>query len=212
MIRRSHRLASVFSLVAFSLWNPHAKAQSAEDTSVAATFDVSAAELSVAPPAANWPSYNGDYTGRRYSSLTQITPANVNQLRAQWVFHARNSDSLEVTPVVVNGVMFVTAANDAYALDAQPGRTIWHATRPITEGLVDDAAGHLNRGVGVWGSRIYMNTDNAHLLCLDARSGHLLWDAAYADWNRNYGATGAPLVVNGHAIARTAGCHDGLPR
>src|SRR5262249_5935888 len=152
----------------FCLLNARAEAQSAEDNSVAATIDVSHAQLSVAPPAANWPSYNGDYTGRRFSRLNQITPANVNQFRAQRVFHARNSDSLEVTPVVVNGVMFVTAANDAYALDAQTGRTIWHATRSITEGLVDDAAGHLNRGVGVWGSRVYMNTDNAHLLCLDA--------------------------------------------
>jgi len=177
---------------------------------VTAIIDVSHAELSVAPPAANWPSYNGDYTGRRFSSLDQITPANVKQLRAQWIFHVRNSDSLEATPVVVNGVMFVTAANDAYALDAQTGRTIWHASRPITEGLIDDASRHINRGVGVWGSRVYMNTDNAHLLCLDARSGHLLWDVAYADWNKNYGATSAPLVIKGKVIVGTSGGDDGV--
>jgi alcohol dehydrogenase (cytochrome c) len=145
-------------------------AQAPADAPVAATLDVSRVDLLVSPVAANWPSYNGDYTGRRYSALNQITRANVEQLRAQWVFHAPNSDILEVTPVVVNGIMFITAANDAYAVDARTGRTIWHYSRPITEGLIDDASRHLNRGVGIWGSRVYMNTDNAHLLCLDARS------------------------------------------
>ena len=184
--------------------------QAIEDSVVTAIIDVSSADLRVAPPAANWPSYNGDYTGRRFSSLSQITLDNVQRLRAQWVFHSRESDSLEVTPVVVNGIMFVTAANDAYALDSQTGRTIWHASRPITDGLIDDASQHHSRGVAVWGSRVYMNTDNAHLLSLDARSGHLLWDIAYADWNKNYGATSAPLVVKGKVIVGTSGGDDGV--
>jgi len=184
--------------------------QQTADASVSVTIDVSDKDLSVSPVAANWPSYNGDYTGRRFSSLDQITPANVKQLRAQWVFHAPDTPSLEVTPVVVNGVMFVTARNDAYALDAQTGRVIWHHDYPITQGLIDDASGHLNRGVGVWGSRVYMNTDNAHLLSLDARSGHLLWDVPYADWNKNYGATGAPLVVKGKVFVGTSGGDDGV--
>lgn len=186
------------------------KAQRTADSALAAVVDVSQADLNVAPPGANWPSYNGDYTGRRFSKLDQITPENVAQLRAAWVFHVRNSDALETTPVVVNGLMFVTAANDAYAVDAQTGRTIWHAARPITEGLIDDASQHHNRGVGVWGSRVYMNTDNAHLLCLDARSGNLLWDVAYADWSKNYGATSAPLVINGKVIVGTSGGDDGV--
>jgi alcohol dehydrogenase (cytochrome c) len=199
--------AFVFAMgLAASLGN----AQSAADPPVAAVIDVRHADLMVVPPGANWPSYNGDYTGRRFSGLKQVTPGNVGQLRAQWVFHARESDSLEVTPVVVDGVMFVTAANDAYALDAQTGRTIWHASRPTTEGLIDDASQHHNRGVGVWGSRVYMNTDNAHLLCLDARSGHLLWDVAYADWNKNYGATSAPLVIKGKVMVGTSGGDDGV--
>ena len=184
--------------------------QVAAGSSVTATINVTDQDLSESPVAANWPSYNGDYTGRRYSRLDQITPANVSQLRAQWVFHAPNSGKLEVTPVVVNGVMFLTASNDAYALDAQTGRILWHYARPITPGLIDDASGHINRGVGLWGSRVYMNTDNAHLLCLDARSGHLIWDVAYADWNKNYGATSAPLVVKGKVIVGTSGGDDGV--
>jgi alcohol dehydrogenase (cytochrome c) len=205
-----HVVLATIPALAAGLLPCFANAQAGQDSPEATFIDVSHADLSVAPPAANWPSYNGDYTGRRFSGLSQITPANVNQLRAQWVFHVRNSDSLEVTPVVVNGVMFVTAANDAYALDAQTGRTIWHASRPITEGLIDDASQHHNRGVGVWGSRLYMNTDNAHLLCLDVRSGNLLWDVAYADWSKNYGATSAPLVVKGKVIVGTSGGDDGV--
>ena len=165
----------------------------------------------VAPlPGENWVSYNGDYSGRRYSQLSEINVSNLGRLRAEWIFHAPTSDRLEVTPVVVNGMMFVTSANDVFALDAQTGRMVWHYARPITEGLIDDASGHMSRGVGVWHDRVYRETDNAHLLCLDARSGNLLWDIAYADWNRNYGATSAPLVVKDKVIVGTSGGDDGV--
>src|SRR6201997_978336 len=158
----------------------------------------------------DWPSYNGDYTGRRFSSLTQITPQNVRHLQAQWVFHSRNAGILEVTPVVVNGIMYITASNDAYALNAQTGQILWHYSRPVSQGLIDDASGHISRGVALLGTRLYMETDNAHLLCLDARSGHLIWDVAYADWNKNYGATSAPLVVKDKIIVGTSGGDDGV--
>jgi alcohol dehydrogenase (cytochrome c) len=185
-------------------------AQSPPGTSVTARVDVQPPQLLYKPVADNWPSYNGDYTGRRFTALTGINLSNVSQLRAQWVFHAPNSDRLEVTPVVVDGIMFVTAANDAFALDAQTGRTLWHYSRPITEGLIDDASQHHNRGLGVWHDRVYMETDNAHLLCLDARSGHLLWDVAYTDGNKNYGATSAPLVVKDKVLVGTSGGDDGV--
>ena len=185
-------------------------AQSVPMTSLTTRIDVQPSQLLEKPVSANWLSYNGDYTGRRYSSLHDINPGNVAQLRAQWVFHASNSNHLEVTPVVVDGIMFVTSANDAFALDAQTGRTLWHYSRPITEGLIDDASQHHNRGVAIWRSRIYMETDNAHLLCLDARSGHLLWDVAYTDGNRNYGATSAPLVVKDKVLVGTSGGDDGV--
>jgi alcohol dehydrogenase (cytochrome c) len=172
--------------------------------------DVQNSDLVVQPPAANWISYNGDYSGRRYSGLSEINTTNVGSLRAEWVFHAHNSNRLEVTPVVVNGVMFVTAANDAFALDARTGRVIWHHAWPISEGLIDDASRHLNRGVAVWRNRVFMETDNAHLLCLDARSGNLIWDAAYADWNKNYGATSAPLIVKDKVLVGTSGGDDGV--
>src|SRR3984957_18556254 len=179
-------------------------------SSVSATIDVHQDALATQPIGGDWPSYNGNFSGQRYSGLAQINAQNVSTLRAQWVFHAPNSDALEVTPIVVDGLMIVTSANDAYALDAQTGRVVWHYSRPVTEGLIDDASEHHNRGVGVWGSSIFMETDNAHLLCLDARSGHLRWDVAYAEGNPNYGATSAPLVVKGKVIVGTSGGDDGV--
>ena len=117
---------------------------------------------------------------------------------------------MEVTPVVASGIMFVTSANDVYALDAMTGAQVWHHPRRTTQGLVDDASNHHNRGVAILGTRIYMETDNAHLLCLDARSGQVLWDDAYATGNKNYGATSAPLVVKDKVIVGTSGGDDGV--
>ena len=173
-------------------------------------LDVRQAQLKAHGISQDWPSYNGDLTGRRYSSLAQITPENVKSLRTQWVFHSTSAGTLEATPVVVNGVMYLTASNDAYALNANDGRMLWHYTRTISSGLVDDASGHISRGVALWGSRLYMQTDNAHLLCLDARTGRLLWDVAYATWNKNYGATSAPLAIRGKILVGTSGGDDGV--
>jgi len=191
----------------FATW---AAAQEKTSTAISAAIDVRPEDLVVEPPGANWISYNGDYSGRRYTSLAQITPDNAAQLRAQWIFHIRDANELEVTPVVVNGIMFVTAANDAFALDARTGRQIWHYSRPVSEGLIDDASQHHNRGVALWHSKVFLETDNAHLLCLDVRSGHLLWDVAYAEGNKNYGATSAPLVVKDKVLVGTSGGDDGV--
>src|ERR1700721_429246 len=182
---------------------------SAQD-SASVRIDVQPATLLSQLIGANWPSYNGDYTGRRFGSLDQIDKGNVGQLRVSWVFHASNSNALEVTPVVYEGLMFLTSANDAYALDAQTGRMIWHYARAVTRGLIDDASEHHNRGVALWHSRVYMETDNAHLLCLDARSGHLLWDVAYTNGNKNYGATSAPLIVHDKVLVGASGGDDGV--
>jgi alcohol dehydrogenase (cytochrome c) len=196
-------------LAGVSLFWASVAAQQAQ-APVVADVNVSSDELRKEPPAANWTSYNGDYTGRRYSGLHEITAANVTQLRASWIFHSSNSDKLEVTPVVVNGVMFVTSANDAFALDARTGRVMWHHERPLSTGLLDDAASHHNRGVGAWKTFVYMETDDAHLLCLDARSGRLLWDVMYADKTKQYGATSAPLVIKDEVIVGTSGGDSGV--
>lgn len=171
---------------------------------------VSAEDLLSRPVGANWASYNGDYTGQRFSSLRDITVSNVAQLRAAWVFHPGNSQRLEATPVVVRGTMYVTSANDVFALDARTGRVLWHYQRPVSSGLLDDAAAHKNRGVAVWQNFVYTETDDAHLLCLDARSGNLLWDVHYADKVKHYGATSAPLIVKDAVIVGTSGGDSGV--
>jgi alcohol dehydrogenase (cytochrome c) len=173
-------------------------------------IDVKTSDLTKTTATSDWLSYNGDYAGRRYSGLMQVTPKNAHQLRPEWIFHSNNAGILQVTPVVVAGVMFVTGSNDAYALDATTGKTLWHHARPTSTGLIDDASGHINRGVAVLGKRLYMETDNAHLLCLDARSGNLIWDVAYAQDNRNYGATSAPLIVKDKVLVGTSGGDDGV--
>lgn len=185
-------------------------AQQPDYSRVHSSVDVSAEDLLTRPVADNWTSYNGDYSGRRYSSLKEITTENVAQLRAAWVFHPGNSQRLEVTPVVVRGVMYVTASNDVFALDAKTGRVVWHYQRPVSSGLLDDAAAHKNRGVAVWQHFVYSETDDAHLLCLDARSGTLRWDVQFADKTKHYGATSAPLVVKDEVIVGTSGGDSGV--
>jgi alcohol dehydrogenase (cytochrome c) len=173
-------------------------------------IDVQQSDLNQKDVKENWVSYNGDYSGRRYSAMDEVTPQNVRRLKAKWSFHTAGAGVMEVTPVVVGGVMFVTRSNDAWALDALTGKLLWHHARAVSDGLIDDASGHINRGVAVLGTRVYMETDNAHLLCLDAHTGELQWDVAYATGNKNYGATSAPLIVKDKVLVGTSGGDDGV--
>ena len=162
------------------------------------------------PQPGNWPTYHGQLGGNRYSTIDQITPRNVGQLAARWVFPVPNARHLEVTPVVVDGVMYVTNVNAAWALDAATGREIWHYERPRSKGLSGDAAGGINRGVAVLGDRVFMVTDNAHLIALHRLTGALLWDTRMANSDENYGATSAPLVVKDLLISGTSGGDEGI--
>jgi len=162
------------------------------------------------PQPGDWPTYHGHLSGNRYSALGQITPRNVDQLAPRWIFPVPNARHLEVTPVVVDGVMYVTNVNAAWALDAATGREIWHYERPRSKGLSGDAAGGINRGVAVLGDRVFMGTDNAHLIALHRLTGALLWDNQMADSGENYGATSAPLVVKDRVISGTSGGDEGI--
>lgn len=161
------------------------------------------------PKPGEWPTYHGHLSGNRYSPLREINAENVVHLAPKWMFPIANSKRLEVTPVVVQGVMYVTAANEVYALDARSGRQIWHYGRPLTKGVIGDAASAINRGVAVLGNRVFLGTDNAHLIALDRITGHLLWDAEIADFKKGYGVTSAPLVVNDLVLTGTSGGDEG---
>ncbi len=156
-----------------------------------------------------WTTYNGQLSGNRYSALTQITPGNVSRLAPQWVFTLPNVSQGQSTPVVVDGVMYVSAANDLYALDAGSGRQVWNYRRPRTRGLIGVSARGVNRGVAVSGERVFMATDHAHLIALNRASGALLWETEMADWRQNYNGTGAPMVVGNLVISGIAGGDDG---
>ncbi len=157
----------------------------------------------------DWTSYNGDVGGNRFTKLTQINKTNVKRVAPRWVFNMPGANGLEVTPVVANGVMYVTNANECYALDAGSGRQIWRFQRARTRGLIGNAAGGMNRGVALSGDLLYMVTDNAHLLALNRADGEVVWETELADWHKNYNATSAPLVVGNLVITGTAGGEEG---
>jgi PQQ-dependent dehydrogenase (methanol/ethanol family) len=164
----------------------------------------------LAPRVGDWPTYHGQLSGNRHSALRQIHTGNVAQLAPKWIFSIPNARRLEGTPVVVDGVMYVTTANQAYALDASSGRILWRYQRPLTRGLVGDAASAINRGVAVLDDKVFMVTDHAHLIALHRLTGSLLWDVEMADWREHYGATSAPLVVKDLVITGHSGGDEGV--
>ena len=159
---------------------------------------------------ADWPSYNGETKGYRHSALTQISKSNVARMAPKWMFNLPNTSTLQGTPVVVDGVMYVTSANQCYALDAGTGREIWHYSRPRTRNLIGNAAGGINRGVGAAGDRVFMVTDHAHIIALNRFTGALLWETEMADWKQNYNATVAPLPVGNLVITGSSGGDEGV--
>ena len=162
------------------------------------------------PAAGEWPTYHGNLSGNRYSELAEINRANVGKLTTVWSFPAGTGQALETTPLVVGGVMYVTAVNSVTALDARAGRRIWTYSRPRSKGLVGDASGGINRGVAVLGDRVFLATDNAHLIALHRLTGGLIWDVEMADSRDHYGATSAPLIANDLVISGVSGGDEGV--
>jgi alcohol dehydrogenase (cytochrome c) len=154
---------------------------------------------------ADWLSYSGGYDGWRYSGLHQITAKNVAGLRVQWILQLHSSEKVEVSPVVADGVMFLTEPPGAVvAVDASTGRQLWFYVHPLPTDL-RVCCGQVNRGVAIGGNTLFIATLDAHLIALDARTGSLLWDTKLADYSAGYSGTGAPLVVGNRVIIGIAG-------
>ena len=178
------------------------------------------------PKPGEWLTYNGTLNANRYSELSEINTANVNHLDLKWIFTVplwRNllPDTayfnenmkyfgLEVTPLVADGVMYITGPLSAYALDALTGREIWNYSRPRTPGLVGDASLGTNRGVAILGNYVFMVTDNAHLIALNRISGKLVWEQDMIDEPQHYGSTVAPLAVKDMVVAGVSGADWGM--
>ena len=154
-----------------------------------------------------WPTYNGETGGNRFTTLPEISKQNISRLAPRWVFTVPNAGRLQVTPVVVDGIMYITAPNQCYALDAGTGRQIWHFSAPQEAGMTT-AAGS-NRGVGVVGDRVFLETEQAHIIALNRWTGELLWNSEIADWRQNYFATSAPLPAGDLVIAGVGGGEHG---
>lgn len=158
----------------------------------------------------DWPTYHGSYTGNRHSELDQINLRNVAGLAPQWFFPVPDQSMVEGTPVVIDGIMYVTGVNQVFALDAETGREIWQYSRPRTTGLVGDAAIGLNRGVAVRDDLLFTVTDDAHAFALNRWTGALIWDVEMADYRDHYGAIAAPLVVDDIVFVGISGGDTGL--
>ena len=165
------------------------------------------------PKAGDWPTYSGNVDGNRFSPLARINTGNVGSLGLAWVRPLPYSP-LETTPLVLAGIMYVTAPNQIYALDARTGRVIWNYSRPRSapRTVAVDAAIGANRGVAVLGDRLYFITDDAHLLCLRRNTGALLWEVRLppAGAPGVYGGTVAPLIAGRLVIAGVSGGDQGI--
>ncbi|HEX4231895.1 MAG TPA: acido-empty-quinoprotein group A [Bryobacteraceae bacterium] len=156
------------------------------------------------PPTDNWPTYNGDYSGRRYSTLAQINEQNVNSLTLAWAFQTHSS-TFKGTPLEVNGILYFSVPDNVWAADARTGKQLWHYRRP-------SQGDHLaSRGLAMYENRLYFGTPDAHLICLDARNGKEIWDITIADVAFGYYLSVAPLVVKNMVIVGTSGDSADVP-
>jgi alcohol dehydrogenase (cytochrome c) len=154
-------------------------------------------------PGDNWLTYAGDVRSQRFSPLAQIDRANVSSLVPKWIFHVEGAKHLEASPLVFDGVMYVSNTNEVYALDARTGRRIWHYR---ARGARQD---RVNKGVALLGDSVFFTTSDAHLVALDRRSGNLLWDREYAPHQSGYFSTVAPLAIRDLVIVGVGGGGSG---
>jgi alcohol dehydrogenase (cytochrome c) len=157
-------------------------------------------------PTDTWPTYNGDYSGRRYSPLTQINAGNVRDLSVAWTYHLQAGGgnpfgiTVKATPLEVDGVLYFTIPDHAWAVDARTGREIWHFDWESKGGI------HIgNRGVGIYGNWVFFETPDDHLVSLEKDTGKMRWAVEIADVKLEYFATPAPIVIGNHVLVGVGG-------
>jgi len=186
----------------------------AQATSAQATRTVTSDRiLKAAAEPQNWLTYSGNYNGQRYTTLDQITPANVKNLDLQWVFQVRQlgaSDKFEATPLVVDGVMYtVSPPNDVVALDAVSGRVFWRYNHNVAQ-AARVCCGRVNRGLAILGDKLFMGTIDGRVIALNAKTGAVEWNKAIDRPEAGYSITTAPLVVKDKIILGPAGGEYGI--
>src|SRR5437867_723376 len=153
----------------------------------------------------NWLTYSGNYSGHRYSPLSQINKTNIKYLQLKWSYHplyAKNGNSqnkMENTPLVVDGIMYTGTALEAVALDAVTGREYWKLSRPLDPRAYYNAY-EVNKGMAIARDTLFWATVDCHLLAIDVVSGRVIWDKVLADYKKGYQYNVAPLVVRDMVI------------
>jgi alcohol dehydrogenase (cytochrome c) len=161
--------------------------------------------VNAASEPSQWLMYSGDYAGRRFSALKQISSDTVRQLGIQWAFQAGRAGPLETTPLVIDGMMYVTGSNgEMWALDARTGRVLWQYRHRLPEKM-PLCCGPENHGVAALGDKVFLATLDAHLVALDARSGAVRWDVQCDDYRKGFSFSVAPLAVKNKVIVGVAG-------
>ncbi|MEK7266326.1 MAG: PQQ-dependent dehydrogenase, methanol/ethanol family, partial [Pseudomonadota bacterium] len=159
-----------------------------------------------------WLSHGRTYSEQRFSPLDQVSSANVGELGLAWAFDLGVSRGIEVTPIVHNGVMYVTGSwNIVTALDAKTGATLWSFDPEVDRSRASVMCCDIvNRGVAIWGGRIFTGTIDGRLIALDAKTGAKVWDVNTIDKTEPYSITGAPRVVKGKVLIGNGGAEYGV--
>ena len=161
----------------------------------------------------NWLMYSGNYAGHRYSTLDQIKTSNAGLLVPKWAYQTMAGGKFETTPLVVEGVLYATGADDrAFALDARSGRPIWQYQRALPPDI-RPCCGRVNRGLAILGDKVFLGTLDAHVIALDTKTGNVAWDVntvGGSDYNRGYSITLAPLVVKNLVLIGVSGGEYGI--
>lgn len=158
------------------------------------------------PPADSWLTYHGDYSGRRHSALTAITPENVGQLKQVWRFQTGQNQAVKATPILADGVIYITMPDNLWAIDARTAKELWHYTHPRNNAF---HIGH--RGAAVYKDTVYLTTPDCHLVALNAKDGKVKWDILIADSSKGFWSTNAPLIVGNHVLVGVSGDFDNVP-
>jgi alcohol dehydrogenase (cytochrome c) len=158
----------------------------------------------------NWLTYSGNYQAHHYSPLQQITAANVARLKPVWMYQVNDLNKFETTPLVVDGVMYLTEPpNNVAALDTRTGRPIWRYQRTLPEDL-RLCCGQVNRGLAVLDDLLFLGTLDGRLVALDLQTGRPRWEVELADYKLGYSLTGAPLALKDKVVVGMAGGEFGV--
>jgi alcohol dehydrogenase (cytochrome c) len=169
---------------------------------VAQTAPARLTTAQIAKPATDaWPTYNGDYSGRRYSTLTKVNAATVKHLSLAWLYDLPGGGTVKATPLQVGGVLYFTTPNHAYAVEARTGRELWHFTYARSRGGIMIG----NRGVAILGDTVYFVTTDCNLVALDIRTGAEKWAKEFCSLEMMYYGSIAPVVVKDKLILGPSG-------